>query len=193
MVFVHLHPTFASLMLGPARTRALSGIYAAASSQLSSTLPPTGTNTLPPACPQVSLVSSSSQRDDSSFSLEARELHLFSASGLGGSPDASAMLLSARGVSLVEDATSAALLRLPLEPSSSALQLVQVQRYGARAPACACWASQSLACLDSNLPDHRPAAPLVRREMADVDAAVMHVRMSFLLCPDCATGHPWDA
>ena len=83
-------------------------------------------------------MASSQHRDDASYSLEAGEVHLFSVAGLGGSTHASAMLLSAGGLSLVEDLTGACVLHLPPHASRAGLQLTQVQRSVpvARMPGC---------------------------------------------------------
>lgn len=55
-------------------------------------------------------------------------MSLFSAVGLGGSPDASSLSLHARGVSLTEDHGQACLLHIPSSSAKAGLRFSQAQR-----------------------------------------------------------------
>ena len=77
---------------------------------------------------QGELSTASIDSSDPAFVLDAGEVRLFHATGLGASQDASALLLCIRSATLREGSSRACLLALPEGSSSAALHLVKVQR-----------------------------------------------------------------
>lgn len=69
-------------------------------------------------------------QEETALILEARELRLFHAGGLGGSAEASALMLVARGLTLTESTSATCLLNVPQESSpAAAVSLTMVQRW----------------------------------------------------------------